>query len=279
MLCLDVDENVTVGESSRRMNGNRTLLHGFFLGLLIILVPALVFAMTAQEILEQVAKENFAENFRLIMSVKTFKGKKESASNSIWLMGKVTPELTSFFLDFEEPEESRGLRFLLQIEPGKEPRAYMYLPATGKTLPLAVDDPSVDLGGTGLTMEDMQGFVPESGERMTLVEEQKIRDRDCWVIRVSRAEEKAHRLIWVSKNGFIVVKSQSFDAQGKVTRIFNVVEFFQTKAGREFPREEEITIPGRGIRIVVRQEYASFGVDIPDEIMNPEQFGAFKWRK
>lgn len=262
-----------------RMTGNRTIIKGFFLGMLMTLVPVLVFAMTAQEILERVAKENFGENFRLIMSVKTFKGKKESGSNSLWLMGKVTPAMTSFFMDFEEPEESKGLRFLMQIEPGKEPRAFMYLPATGKTLPLAVDDPSVDLGGTGLTMEDMQGFVPESGERMTLVEEQKIRDRDCWVIRVSRAEEKAYRLIWVTKNGFIVIKSQSVDAAGKTTRIFNVVELFQTKDGREFPREEEITIPGRGIRIVVRQEYASFGVDIPDEIMNPEQFGAAKWRK
>jgi hypothetical protein len=154
----------------------------------------------------------------------------------------------------------------------------MYLPATEKTLPLAVDDPSVDLGGTGLTMEDMQGFVPESVDRTVLVEEQKVQDRDCWVIRVSRAEEKSYRLIWVTKKDFVVAKSQSVDAQGKVTRIFSVVEFFQTKTGREFPREEEITIPGRGVRIMVRQEHASFGVEIPDDLMNPDKFGTFKWR-
>ncbi len=37
----------------------------------------------------------------------------------------------------------------------------MYLPATGRTVPLAVDEPSADLGGTGLTMDDIQGFMPQ----------------------------------------------------------------------------------------------------------------------
>ena len=260
------------------MNNNRNFFCAALSLLVLLSSPVALYAMTAQEILDQVAKQNFSEDFRLVLSTKTFKGKKTISSHALWLMGKVRPELTSFFIEFDEPEESKGLRFLLQIYLGKEPKAFMFFPVTGNTLPLAVDDPSVDIGGTGLTMEDMQGFTPEGGERLTLVEEQKYQDRECYVIRVSRAEEKAHRLLWISKKDFIIAKSQNVDAQGKITRELRGVEFFKTASGREFPREEEITMPGKGVRVLVRQEHAVFGIEIPDEIMDPGQFGTYKWK-
>lgn len=253
----------------------KALIGLFFL----MVIPFQGHAMTALEILDQVAKRNFGEDFRMILSVKTMKGKKQTSDHSLWMMGKMSPEMAILFIDFEEPADTKGLRFLIEVPKGEEPRAYMYLPATSNVLPLAADDPSVDLGGTGLTMEDMQGFVPERSERLTLLPDQKSHDRECYVIKVSRAEEKAHRLVWVSKKDFIVVKSQSIDAQGKVTRVFQVTEFFETKEGKQFPREEEIVMPGKDIRIVVRQEHASFGVDIPKELLNKETFGTFQWRE
>ncbi len=236
------------------------------------------FSMTAAEILEEVAKKNFSEDFRLILTVKTMKAKKPTSEHSLWIMGKMKPDMAMLFIDFEEPPDTKGLRFLVEVPRGEQPKAYMYLPATGNVLPLAADDPSVDLGGTGLTMEDMQGFVPERSERLTLMPDQKLDGQECYVIKVARPEEKAHRLIWVSKKDFIVVKSQSVDAKDKVTRVFKVTELFQTREGKLYPREEEIVMPGKDLRIVVRQEHASFGVELPDELFNPETFGAFQWR-
>jgi hypothetical protein len=57
------------------------------------------------------------------------------------------------------------------------------------------------------------------------------------------------------------------------------VEFFRTEQGREFPREEEIAIPTKGIRIRVRQENALFGIPIPNEVMDPGTFGEYQWKK
>ncbi len=248
-------------------------------GLLVFLIAASpIFSMTATEILEQVAKNNFSQDFRLILSVKTMKGKKQASEHSLWIMGKMKPDMAMLFVDFEEPPETKGLRFLVEVPNGEQPKAYMYLPATDNVLPLAADDPSVDLGGTGLTMEDMQGFVPERSERLTLLPDQKLDNQECYVIKVARAEEKAHRLIWISKKNFIVLKSQSVDAKDKVTRIFRVTELFQTREGKEYPREEEIVMPGKDLRIVVRQEHASFGVELPDELFNPQTFGTHQWR-
>jgi hypothetical protein len=235
-------------------------------------------AETAEEILDKAMKENLRESFRVSLQVKTFKGNKQIAAKSIWLMGRIQPAPMGFFLDFEEPADTRGLRFLVLTPAGKSPKAYMYLPATKRTLPLATDDPSVDLGGTGLIMEDVQVFVPHGQDQLALVKEEKFKDRDCYVIKVTRSDGKGERLAWITKQSYQVIKSQNLNAQGKVERTFQVVEFFKAGEGKEFPREEEILIPSRDMRIVVRQENAVFGVEIPDEIMDPETFGSFKWK-
>jgi hypothetical protein len=244
----------------------------------VMLVSGFALAMTAEEILDKVAKNNFGEDFRLTLSVKTFKAKKQISSHSLWLMGRIGEKQNTFFLDFEEPADSKGLRFLLQAPLDGEPKAFMFLPSTGKTLPLAVDDPSVDVGGTGLTMDDVQGFAPKPGEKSELIKEDKLSDRDCYVIRISRPAEKIERMLWISKKDFMVIKSEDVDSQGKIARSMKVVEFFKASNGREFPREEEILIPAKDMRILVRQENAVFGVEVPDELMDPGKFGAFSWK-
>ena len=109
------------------------------------------------------------------LTIKSFKGKKAISDHALWAMGRVEQPVTSFFVDFEEPKDSKGLRFLFQTENGKEPRAFMYLPVTGKTVPLGLDDTSVDIGGTGLSLEDLLVFVPKPGETESILREEKCR--------------------------------------------------------------------------------------------------------
>ncbi len=234
-------------------------------------------SMNAQEILQQVIKNNFSESIRIPLTIETTKGKK-TTKHVLWMMSRTKGDLTDFFIEFDEPKDSKGLRFLFKIKPNESPKAYMYLPAAQKTLPLGMDDPSVDLGGTGLTMEDVQGFMPKGGEREELVREEKVDGHDTYVIRVTLPDNLGERLLWITKKDFLVIKSQSLDNQGKVKRQFRVVEFFRTEQGREFPREEEVTIPDKQIKVKIRQDNAVMGSEIPDELMNPETFGTHNWK-
>jgi hypothetical protein len=241
-------------------------------------LPVSMHAMTAKEILDQVGKQNFNENFRISLIIKTFKGNKLISNHVLWLVARVQEGKSSFFVDFEEPKESKGLRFLFLQEPGKEPSAFMYLPATGKTVPLAVDDPSVDVGGTGLTTEDLQGFIQQGSSQEELLREEKLDGRDCYVIRIPIPDNKGERLLWISKDGFLVLKNQQLDAQGKPARTFTVTQFFKTEQGKEFPRQEEVSVPSKGVRINVKQEFAVFGIQVPEEVMDPEKFGTYLWK-
>jgi hypothetical protein len=232
----------------------------------------------AEEILEQAAKTNLHDNFRITLTIKTTKAGKSAPDNVIWLVGKPKDKAADVFMEFDEPKESKGLRFLFQMEFGKDPKAYMYLPSTGKTMPLDVDDPSADVGGTGMTMEDIQGFFPRAGEKATLLKEEKADGADCYLIQILLPENRGERLVWVSKKDLLVVKAVSKDPQGKVKRIFQVTQLFKTDEGKEFPREEEISIPDKKVKIHVRQDSAVFGMEIPEELLNPETFATYKWR-
>jgi len=249
------------------------------IGFLFLASPVDLQAMTAKEILDRVAKESLGDTFRIALTAKTFKGKKLVSNNVIWLMGKASPDFATFFLEFDEPEESKGLRFLIEVQPEKDPKAFMFLPATGKTVSLAVDDPSADVGGTGLSAEDIHGFVPKKGEVATVVGDEVVDGRDCYKISIQGPEGKGVRDVWVSKKDFLITKSQQVDGKGKVIRTFTVVKFFKTEKGKEFPRQEVITIPGKDTRIEVTQDHAVFGVALPEEVMDPEQFGTFTWRQ
>jgi hypothetical protein len=250
----------------------------FLITFLLVCAPLIGECMTAEEILLRTVTENFAEAFRIPMQIKTFKGKKTTSSHVMWLMGRTGEKSAEIVVDFEEPKESKGLRFLFVMKPNQESKAYMYVPATKKTLPLAMDDPSVDIGGAGLTMEDVQAFIPAGDDQASLLKEEKLDGRDMYVIAVKLPAGRGERHMWISKKGFIVFKSQNLDAHGKAKRIFKVTELFKTEQGKEFPREEEITIPDKHTVVKLRQEGAVFGIELPDELLNPETFGSFQWR-
>ncbi len=241
--------------------------------------PSDVGAITAREVFEEAVKRNLGDNFRVVLTINTFKGKKAVSRHSLWLMGKTGQDSSHFVLDFDEPEESKGLRFLIILAKAKAPLAYMYLPATGRTIPLAADDPSVDLGGTGLTMEDIDVFHLKGDEKSKIVGEEEIQGRKCYKIEVSVPEGSGSRYVWVSKDSFLVVKSENINAKGKIDRKLVVLEFFKTTQGTEFPREEEIVVPRRNTRIRVRQENAVFGIELPEQLMDPKTFGTYVWRR
>lgn len=258
--------------------GYRAILFGLFcLGIFAFGPIHSAQAVTAQEILDKSLEQNFGESFRVALDLSTQKAKNKVVKHSFWFMAKKGKDKAAYLVDFEQPEDSKGLRFLFIVPKGQKPQAYMYLPASKKTVPLALDDASADLGGTGLNMEDLRAFIPQKTKEAAIIKEEKVDGRDCYVISMP-SEGKGERHLWIAKDGLLGVKSQQVGPDGKIVREFRVVEFFKTDQGKEFPREEEITIPEKKIKMRLRQDNAVFGVEIPDELMDPNTFGTFRWK-
>ena len=248
------------------------------LSILICGLPTDLCALTAQEILDQSLKQNLADSFRVFLTVKTYKAKKLLSNQDLWLIAQIRKDGANVFVDVDSPPEFKGIRLLLLGQKGKEQQALMYLPGPDKSIPLAVADKFAKIWGSGLTMDDIQAFIGKDGGTAELVREEAVDGRDCYLIRVKFPGESGETLKWISKNNFLIIKSQQMDSSGKVKRSFRVVNFFKTEQGNEFPREEEIRIPENNLRILIRQESAVFGTEIPDEVTNPAKFGTFRWR-
>ncbi|MCA1959829.1 MAG: outer membrane lipoprotein-sorting protein [Desulfomonile sp.] len=246
---------------------------------LLAMLPSEAGTVTAREILQQVLKQNFTDTFRVAVSIRTFHNKKEVSTHDLWFVSSTKDNTTAIFVDFAAPPESKGLRFLFLVRPQQQPEAFMYAPSAQKTLPLALDDQGAEIGSTGLTMEDIQAFVPQAGQEETLVKEEPVDGRQCYLIRITSQQRPGARLVWVGKDFPAIVRSQELDSNGKVTRTFRVVEFFKDEQGREYPRFEEITVPAKNVRIEVRQEHAVFGIQVPEQILDPKTFGTFQWMK
>jgi hypothetical protein len=235
-------------------------------------------AMTGKELVEKAQKSQIGESFRAALEIETFHGNKRVSQHSLWVMGQVEKDNTVVFIDFSEPEDSKGVRILCHLNPSKDPEGYMYLPATDEAFRIDVKDPATDIGGTGLTMADFQPLIPEKGETETLLREEDVDGIPCYVVQISAPGSKEARLVWITKDSFDLVKLEQMGSDGKVQRAMRVVEFFTTNEGKRYPRQEEITLPVKNIKIKVRQENAVFGIVVPDELTNPATFGKFKWQ-
>jgi hypothetical protein len=235
-------------------------------------------AMTAKEIVEKAQKSQAGESFRAAVQVETFRGEKRVSQHSLWIMGQLEKNESLIFLDFTDPEDSKGVRVLCRIKPDQDPTGYMYLPATNESFSIDVQDPGLDIGGTGLTMADFRPLIPQKGEIETLLKEEEVNGLPCYLIQIAAPEGKEQRLVWITKDRFDLTKLEQKTTDGKIQRTMRVVEFFEAKDGKRYPREEEITLPSKGIKIKVRQDNAVFGIVMPEELTDPKTFGNFKWQ-
>lgn len=246
---------------------------------LMLLVPVCAGAtMTAIDVLDRALKEKFGDGFRVAVEINTFKGNRPLAHYSLWLMGRADPKGAAFFLDFDEPKDSKGMRFLFFLDPVKKPVGYMYLPSTDKTMPLDMEKSEAEVGATGLTMLDLQGFMPQKAENAEIVAEEAVEGIESYKIRIPLPKTGGERLVWISKKDYFLVKARELSKDGKTIRTMKVTELFEAQSGEKLPRAEEVHIPGKNITIKIRQEHAVFGIAIPDEVLDPKQFGTFKWR-
>ena len=259
------------------MRARKVFLTAIVAALMLVILPSGSHALTADEIVKKAISSHYGETLRAVVRVTNFQGNKERSKHVLWLMVQVEEPESVVFMDFTEPPESKGLRLLCRIKPRNKPEAYMYLPASGQTVQVDVDDPSTDIGGTGLTIGDFRPLIPKEGEKKKLVREEKTEGLECWVVEITVPGSKEKRLVWISKEQLNVVKVEQFGANGKLQRTLRVIKFFKTRKGRLYPREEIVSIPGK-TKIRVRQDGAVWGIVIPKELLNPKTFGTFKWR-
>jgi len=239
-----------------------------------------LFSVTPQEILDEHRNRSTVDTFRSGVKVTNTKKTKVVSQHYFWIVGITNANGTSMFLEFDEPEDAKGMRFLLQFPPkgtAGRVKAFVFVPATGVAVPIKMGN-ALDLGGTGMTPEDFRGFAPVAEGDKRLLHDQKLGEKDCYVIGVYDSGGKQTDEIWLTKDQFLVVKTKKLNSDGTLAREFTVVDFFEAKDGKVWPRKEEIRVPKDDVRILVEQTAGVYNIDLPEELFDPATFYTYQWR-
>jgi hypothetical protein len=239
-----------------------------------------LFSLTPQEILDEHRNRSTVETFRSGVKVTNTKKNKVVSQHFFWMVGTTDANGSSMFLEFDEPEDAKGMRFLLRFPPkgtAGRVRAIVFVPATGVAVPIKMGN-ELDLGGTGMTPEDFRGFSPVAEGDKRLLQDQKLGGRDCYVIGVYDSGGKQTDEIWLTKDQFLVVKAKKLNTDGTLAREFTVVDFFEAKDGKVWPRKEEIRVPKDGVSILVEQTAGVYNIELPEELFDPAKFYTYQWK-
>ena len=126
-----------------------------------------------------------------------------------------------YFLYFREPADVRGMTFMVWKYPLKESDRWIYVPAIDLVRRIAARDARSSFVGSDFTYEDVSGRNL-AADAHTLLREEKIEDRDCYVVESVPKEpaDYVKRISWIDKTAFLPLKEEYYDVQKELARVF-----------------------------------------------------------
>ncbi|MBU4477801.1 MAG: outer membrane lipoprotein-sorting protein [Elusimicrobia bacterium] len=133
--------------------------------------------------------------------------------------------LNHSFLEFTEPADIAGTKFLtLEVENG-DATQYLFLPALGRARRIVGGQKKQSFVNTDFSYEDMSRRKPDR-DKQTLIKEEKWNGFNCYVIKVMPVKpddsQYSKSEVWVDKQSFVVVKVDFYNKKGKKSKQLTV---------------------------------------------------------
>ncbi len=127
---------------------------------------------------------------------------------------------------FLSPSDVKGTKTLMIEHTGKDDDIWIYLPALKKVRRLVSNNKKDSFVGTDFSYGDVIGHKPENWNYKILKEE-KIEDKNCWVIESTPKNEEtkensgySKQISWIDKESFVSIKGESYDTSGELLKKF-----------------------------------------------------------
>jgi hypothetical protein len=132
-----------------------------------------------------------------------------------------------YFIYFHEPGDVRRLTFMIWKYPEREDDRWIYIPAVDLIRRIAAEDKYSSFVGSDFSYEDVSGRDPSEDDHNILGDEM-VDGRNAFVIEsIPRTPASfTRRVSWIDKECFLPLKSEYYDVQGQLQRVFtaNVIE-------------------------------------------------------
>ncbi|ADR22593.1 outer membrane lipoprotein-sorting protein [Marivirga tractuosa] len=241
----------------------KTLLKISLIGLLILLSFFTQAQITADQVLDKV-KDNMNANSTITESKMVIRGKRNT--REIVSKGYAEGNEKSF-TEYLSPEREKGTKMLKL-----EDKLWIYNPSTDRTIQLSGHMLRQSVMGSDLSYEDMmEDRELKEIYEATIVGEEKIGDRTCYVLELNAIVEDVSyqtRKTWVDTERFVPLKEDLFAKSGQLLKRVKLEDVKEID-GRWYPTKinyKDMLMSGEGTDFIVLD--IQFNPEIPDYIFN-----------
>src|SRR6476661_7007943 len=184
--------------------------------------PALAAVDNARQIVEEAQRRTDAQSQRYegLLQVFDSKGK---ISDKRWTLERLGSHGNSrMVLRFTAPAEVKGVALLVVNHPDRASDQWMWTPAIERDRRIALQDRSTRFFGTDFSFEDLEERDVDQDD-YTLLGSEALDGVDCWKIqsvpKPSKASQYTKAVLWIRKDNYAYVKSESYVKDQIVRRL------------------------------------------------------------
>ena len=206
-----------------------TLITLFFIG-----ITANAQELTGEEILQRIeGKASLAGSGMATVNLITENKRGEQRSNTVIIYRKGDEKIEKQLIEYLEPADVKGTKFLSIVEEGKEDMMWLYLPVLGRERRIAAHAKKESFMGTDFTYEEMgSGKSYEEGYEAKRLEDEVLGDYPCYVLELKPKEtdsEYTHLKMWVWKEEFSTLRIEFYKEEEKLTKTLTNLDLRKEK--------------------------------------------------
>ena len=218
---------------------------------------------SGQAILEKVDKNFIAQN-RISTSTMIIKGRRgiRTIKSKSWIQGT-----EKAFTEYLAPAREKGTK-MLKIKD----ELWTWTPSADRIIKIAGHMLRQSLLGSDVSYEDfMEDPILNNIYDSTVLGEQRIDDRPCYVLKLMAKTEKVayySRKLWIDKDRYLPLKEDRFAKSGKLIKTIKIQEVFKT-GDRWYPKKmtfKDVLKKGSGTEFII--DSVEFNAKIPDHIFS-----------
>lgn len=245
----------------------------FFL-LVALLFPAVVFAVTADEVVKksQAAFLYPGKDFKARVMMKLIsKGGQERVREMTMLRKNygVPGGEQKYFIYFYQPADVKDMTFMVYKYPGKDADRWLFVPAISMVRRIAAKDKYSSFVGSDFTYEDVSGRNLEE-DTNSLVKEEKTDGKDSYVVKSTPKAgdmEYSYKMAWIDKTTFLPIKEEYYDRKGELYKVFTAIEIKDIKGFPTITKRSMKNLQS-GHSTEVTYSKADYGIGIEDSLFS-----------
>lgn len=186
--------------------------------------------LTAQEILERIeGKASLAGSGMATVNLITENKRGEQRSNTVMIYRKADERVEKQLIEYLEPADVKGTKFLSIVEEGKEDLMYIYFPFLGRERRIAAQAKEESFMGTDFTYEEIgSGKSYQEQYEAKRLEDEVLGDYPCYVLELEPKEtdsEYTSVKMWVWKEEFSLLKIEFYQEGEKLAKTLTNLDF------------------------------------------------------